>query len=97
MRKIEINPQNNRPPWTKIDHQKKDFGLCSIVREYNNQRFRAVSSRILKEKYESHTNIYTDGSNKEEELGGGVNNKKGDTSTELNITVGTVGDHKPYI
>jgi hypothetical protein len=52
MRKIEITPQYNRPPWTTIDHQQHDFGLCAIVREFNNQRFCAETSQVLKEKYE---------------------------------------------
>jgi hypothetical protein len=64
--KKEITPQYNRPPWTTIDHQQNDFELCALVRGSNNQRVRAKSIRILKEKYEHHTEIYTDGSKKEE-------------------------------
>jgi hypothetical protein len=32
------------------------------------QRFRAETSRILKEKYKRHSKIYTDGSKKEEKV-----------------------------
>jgi hypothetical protein len=69
MRKIEITPQYNRPPWTTIDHQQHDIELCAVVRGSNNQHFQAKSSRILKEKYECHIKIYTNGSKKEEEVG----------------------------
>jgi hypothetical protein len=71
MRKIEITPQYNRPPLTTLDHQQHDFELYAIVRGSNNQRFRAETNRVLKEKHERHTRIYllsnTDGPNKEEE------------------------------
>jgi hypothetical protein len=72
MRKIEITPQCNRPPWTTIDHQQHDFELHAIVRGSNNQRYRAETNRIWKEKYEHHTKIYTDGPKKEEEVGNAV-------------------------
>jgi hypothetical protein len=49
MRKIEITPQYNRPPWPTIDHQQHDFELCAIVRGSKKQRLRVEKYRILKE------------------------------------------------
>jgi hypothetical protein len=45
-----MTPQYNQPPWTTIDLQQHDFELCAIVRRSNNQRFRAETNQILKEK-----------------------------------------------
>jgi hypothetical protein len=68
MRKIEITPQYYRSLWTSIDHQQHDFELYAVVQGANNQRFRAEASWILKEKYECHTKIYTDGPKIEEKV-----------------------------
>jgi hypothetical protein len=67
LKKIEITPRYNRPPWTTIDHQQHDFEICAIIRGSNNQRFRAETNQILKEKTR-YTKIYLDGSKKEEEV-----------------------------
>jgi hypothetical protein len=57
MLQIEITPQYNLPPWTTTDHQQHDFKQCAVVPGSNNQRFRAETSQILKEKYKRHTKI----------------------------------------
>jgi ribonuclease HI len=59
----------NRPPWTTIDHQQHDFDICTIVRGSNNQGFPAETNQVLKEKYERHTKIYTNGSKKKGKVG----------------------------
>jgi hypothetical protein len=52
---------------------------------YEPRNLGSQNQRILKEKYERHTKIYTDGSKKEEKVG-----------YELNIKRRKVGDHKRY-
>jgi hypothetical protein len=61
-------PQFLRPPWTNIDHNRFDYELCSIRRGASNERFQAETFRILNEKYEHHSKIYTDGSKKDEKV-----------------------------
>jgi hypothetical protein len=55
MRKIEITNNNMISNYAQLYEDPTS----------NNQRFRAETSRILKEKYKRHTNIYTDGLKKE--------------------------------
>jgi hypothetical protein len=66
-RKIEHPPQYFRPPWTNIDHNRFYYKLCAIRRGASNERFRAETFRILNEKYEHHSKIYTDRSKKKDE------------------------------
>jgi hypothetical protein len=61
-RKIERSPQYFRPLWTNIDHNWFDYELYAIRRGVSNGRFQAETFRILNEKYEHHSKIYTDGS-----------------------------------
>jgi hypothetical protein len=68
-RKIERSPQYFRPPWTNINHNRFDNELCSIRRGASNERFQAETFRILNEKYECHSKIYTDRSKKDEKVG----------------------------
>jgi hypothetical protein len=58
-----------RPPWTNIDHNRFDYELCAIRRGASNDRFQAETFRILNEKYEYHSKIYTDVSKKDEKVG----------------------------
>jgi hypothetical protein len=61
-RKIERSPQYCRLPWTNIDHNRFDYELCAIRRGAINERYQAKTFRILNEKYEHHSKIYTNGS-----------------------------------
>jgi ribonuclease HI len=84
-RKIERSP-----PWTNIDHNRFDYELCSIRRGASNERFQAETFRILNKKYENHSKIYTDGSNKDEKVGYAVvlseNTMKGRQFPQNSIT-----------
>jgi hypothetical protein len=69
-RKIERSPQYFRPPWTNtIDNNRFDYELCAIRQGASNERFQAETFRILNEKYEHHSTIYTDGLKKDEKVG----------------------------
>jgi hypothetical protein len=59
-RKIDSLAQYFRPPWTNIDHNRFDYELCAIRRGASNDRFQAETFRILNEKYEHYSKIYTD-------------------------------------
>jgi hypothetical protein len=62
-------PQYFRPPWTNIYYNRFDYELCAIRRGASNDRLQAETFRILNEKYELHSKIYTDGSKKDERVG----------------------------
>jgi hypothetical protein len=66
-RKIKRSPQYFSM-WTNIDHNRFDNKLCAIRRGASNERFQAEFFRILNEKYEHHSNIYTDVSEKNEKV-----------------------------
>jgi hypothetical protein len=68
-RKIERLPQYFRPPSKNIDHNRFDYELCAIQRGASNEKSQAETFRILNEKYEHHSKIYTDGSKKDEKVG----------------------------
>jgi hypothetical protein len=68
-RKIERLPRYFRPSWTNIDHNRFDYEFCAIRRGASNDKFQAETFRILNEKYEHHSKIYTDGSKKDEKVG----------------------------
>jgi hypothetical protein len=70
-RRIERSPQyfRARPPWTNIDQNRLDYELYAIRRGASNERFQAETFRILNNKYEHHSKIYTDGSKKDEKVG----------------------------
>jgi ribonuclease HI len=53
-----------RLPWTNIDHNRFDYELWA-----SNERFQAETFRIFNEKYEHRSQIYTDGSEKENKVG----------------------------
>jgi hypothetical protein len=69
IRKIERSPQYFRPPWMNINHNRFDYELCGIRRGASNERYQAETFRIINEKYENHSKIYTDGSKKYKKVG----------------------------
>jgi hypothetical protein len=50
-------------------NEQYDFEVCKIGRGASNKRFRQETVCILEEKYKHRTNVYTDGSKKEERVG----------------------------
>jgi hypothetical protein len=55
--------------WTNIDHNRFDYELCAIRRSASNDSTQTETFRILNEKYEHYSKIYTDGSKKDEKVG----------------------------
>jgi hypothetical protein len=69
VRRIETSSYYLRPPWKKNRYEQIDLSLCAIPKGSSSIRFRAETAKKLKEKYNEHINIYTDGSKKDEKIG----------------------------
>jgi hypothetical protein len=58
-----------RPPWKEIDENRIDITLTGIPKEAGSERYSREAAKIIREKYESHEKIYTNGSKKNERAG----------------------------
>jgi hypothetical protein len=76
LRKATDRHQKDKTRHSILDHHGRtstinrfDYELCAIQRGASNERFKAETYRILNEKYELHSKIYTDRSKKDEKVG----------------------------
>jgi ribonuclease HI len=68
-RKIEPTPAFMSMPWKETDEDRIDLTLMEIPKKAESERYRREATKIIREKYESHENIYIDGSKKDKRAG----------------------------
>jgi hypothetical protein len=69
IRRIEMSPRYNKPPWKPVNEKQFDVRLSAFGPGTSSERYRTVMARTLDEDYGKHVKIYTDGSKMAHKVG----------------------------
>jgi hypothetical protein len=69
IRRIEMSPRYNIPPWKPVNEKQFDGRLSAFEPETSSECYRTETARTLDENYGKHVKIYTDGSKMGDKVG----------------------------